>query len=1170
MTIPPTTGPSRRFAAALFIAAAALAPPGDRARAEVADRRPDGIGFYTVVPVTAPEYCFDLAAVSDTSLWYTTNRGLYRFNGSRSDRLLDASLFAGGLIEVFLVEALADDDVWVLGHDARNWLKTMYHFDGRSWRRVPFPPSDDDRSDERVLFRFRVARDRLGHYGVGVGQDGLYYTFDGKEWRRRPGFTTTTLRTVELLGRDDIRAAGKDGAIYRFDGKAWVRESPAGFDDTVLELSFSSPSDGWAAANGTLLRYAAGTWRRDAIPPGLAPRIVIAAPGGQAWLFADNGTVLRRDRSSWSVAARMPMQPGYASAGVALSAGEPTYYLVTTAGIVANAWGRIPTFVDVSPGVNIHLDGGEPVVADFDGDGSEDLFVSADGRYADRLYANRGDGFYNEMTARLHPPGRSLASRPAVADLDNNGHPDILAHRGLAENLWYRNGGSWSFTESAGPVAGPASSNYSRLAAADLDLDGDLDLVMMPASAARATASLMIFLNDGVGRFGDTIPLGFPMREGAAPAGFVVSDLDGDGLPDLFKYNVGERTEFYRNEGGGSFVECAADRGLDWSAVDPAPYVTWARPIDIGRDGALDLFVVSRRGLGLFLVNDGGGRFRRGDSIAFDPAGENPAGAFSDIDCDGDQDLFLHDRFHENDGGRFRPLRYPGFRKIGVPVFTDIDGDGDEDFVFRTLKEERGISVYENGIDRGNVVTVEPRGIRSNTHAIGAVVRLLMRRGPVGADAGEAEDGGWELAQSAEVRSTRAVRFALDSAVAYRLEVRFPSGIVVERHDVRPGRMTVGEFGPVEGAWWDFVYSFRRTLLLADPLAEIPKLVLVVAGLAAALAFATRKLALPARHNALFGAAVLVAYVLGVHATIRQGALVSLLYPAGGAAAATTLWISGRNAIERRRRERRISHYVLGEHLGVGGMGKVYAATDTVTGGKVALKVLNQGLLGDPENRKRLMAEGHLLSSISHPHVVKVYEVGDHLGQGFIAMEYLPGGTLRELCASKGPLPAGDAKRISLEICSGLEEIHGRGVIHRDLKSGNVMFGADGKVRLMDFGLSKSPLVTTMTTLGTILGTLGYVSPEQVTNISVDRRADLFSFGVLLYEMTTGRLPFNGENEMAVIHSIFNVEPPPPSSLNPSLPARLDAVVGRLLRKNPGDRYPSADAVRIDLDGDYW
>jgi len=1151
--------PARLLAALLLIA---LTHPPAGARPQ---EKGTPVSFYNYVALTPPEHAFHLSAVSDTSLWYTTNEGLFRTNGVTVEKKLAASLFARGLIEAFLVEALSDNDVWVLGHDAQTWQKTMYHFDGREWARVPFPQYDADSTDDLVLYRFRIARDSRGYYGAGVGQDGLYYEFDGQRWLLKPPFTKRSLRALEMIARDDIWAGGRDGALYHYDGKAWtdVPVKGGGFKDYILEMSFSSTDAGWAVSTNNVLRWAAGHWSAVGIPEGIVGRAVKSVAGDDAWIFTDNGTVLRYDGILWNAVAKVPMQTGYASVGFVRGDGYDrgyTLYVVTNTGVISNVWGRVPMFIDVSPSANIHLNGGEIVVADFDADGNEDLFVSADGKYADRLYANRGDGFYNEMTERLHPLNRAVAARSSVGDLDNNGYPDIAVHRGLADNLWYRNSGSWTFTENPGPVSATGPSNYSRLLPADMDNDGDLDLVMMPAVEERSGESIIIYRNDGVGRFPDSTVLSFPMRAGSSPASFFLADLDRNGMTDIVKYNIHERVQAYLNQPDGSYREAAVERGLADAASGPATYVTWAEGIDIDGNGAEDVFLVSRRGVGVFMMNNGWGYFTAGDSVVFDPAGENPVGAFSDIDCDGDDDLFLDDRFYENRGGGFREYRYLGFRGNGLAHFTDFDRDGDEDLVFGTVRAERGISVFENEVNPGNVLSVTLRGIRSNSGGLGSTVRLWKT----------GDGAGRTLARFAELRSPRPLRFALDSASTYDLEVRFPGGETVTRTGVRPGFIAVDEYGGPVALFWDFVCSFGRSLRMADLSKEGWKLLLVALLVAGGMFLATLKLGTSARANIVFGAIVVAAYVLAVHGTVRGGPIVSTIFPVGGALLAAGGWIGARNRIETERRAKRISHYLLGEQLGEGGMGKVYSATDSFTGQRVALKVLSPELLNDPENRKRLMAEGHLLSTLKHRNIVRVYEVGEHLGRGFIAMEYLPGGTVQAYFAKNAPLPPAAAKGLSLEICAGLLEIHRRGVIHRDLKSGNIMFGADGGVRIMDFGLSKSPLVTTMTTLGTILGTLGYVSPEQVTNISVDHRADIFSFGVLLYEMLTGKLPFNGENEMAVIHAIFNVEPPPPSSINPSVPARLDAVVRRCLRKNPDERYASAEELRFDLDGDYW
>jgi len=261
-------------------------------------------------------------------------------------------------------------------------------------------------------------------------------------------------------------------------------------------------------------------------------------------------------------------------------------------------------------------------------------------------------------------------------------------------------------------------------------------------------------------------------------------------------------------------------------------------------------------------------------------------------------------------------------------------------------------------------------------------------------------------------------------------------------------------------------------------------------------------------------------------------------------------------------RARRISHYKLLELLGKGGMGEVYKAIDLNSKRVVAIKLLNPEVHSAPENRMRFAKEGKLLASFSHPNIVKVYEIGETEKLGFIAMEYLPGGTLKNHLEKKGSLPLKEAKIFLLQIAEGLKEIHSQGIIHRDIKTGNCMLDGKGDLRIMDFGLSRSPLVTTMTTLGSVIGTLGYVAPEQVTGTNVDQRVDIFSFGVVMYELLSNQLPFKGENEMALIHAIFNTVPPSPSTLREGdAPKEWDQIVYHCLEKNPSNRFSCMEEV---------
>lgn len=271
------------------------------------------------------------------------------------------------------------------------------------------------------------------------------------------------------------------------------------------------------------------------------------------------------------------------------------------------------------------------------------------------------------------------------------------------------------------------------------------------------------------------------------------------------------------------------------------------------------------------------------------------------------------------------------------------------------------------------------------------------------------------------------------------------------------------------------------------------------------------------------------------------------------------------NVIVENRKRRHIGNYEIKELLGEGGMGKVYKATDQRTRRVVAIKALHAALMNDAENRRRLTNEGQLLREFSHPNIVKVYEVGETDREGYIVMELLSGGTLKEYLAKHHPLPLEKILRFALQICDGLAEIHKRGIVHRDLKTTNLMLDERETIRIMDFGLSKSPLVSMKTTLGTIIGTLGYVAPEQIMGRAIDARTDIFSFGVTLYELCANQLPFAGENEMAVIHAIFNRTPTPLSSLRPDLPNALSDIVAKCLQIDAQARYQTIEQVRDDL-----
>src|SRR5215472_14540629 len=275
-----------------------------------------------------------------------------------------------------------------------------------------------------------------------------------------------------------------------------------------------------------------------------------------------------------------------------------------------------------------------------------------------------------------------------------------------------------------------------------------------------------------------------------------------------------------------------------------------------------------------------------------------------------------------------------------------------------------------------------------------------------------------------------------------------------------------------------------------------------------------------------------------------------------------------------------LGHYRIEAKLGEGGMGVVYRAFDTHLDRPVAIKILRADATTSLERKRRFLQEAKAASALNHPNIIHIYDINSSDGTDFIAMEFVAGKPLDQLIGKTG-LPLRDTLKYSIQVADALACAHTAGIIHRDLKPANIMVAEDGRVKLLDFGLAKLTEKTTdseaatetvtalqspQTEEGTILGTVAYMSPEQAEGKKIDARSDIFSFGSVLYEMVTGRRPFEGTSKISTLSAILHQEPQPLGELAPNLPVELEKIISRCLRKDRERRAQHVGDIKLALE----
>lgn len=1092
------------------------------------------------------------------------------------------SVFEYGYSDFPIITQYDSTTIWWVIHETHHgkYKPRLYSYTGGIIKEIELPPIMWNETDFSMWTSVSVLQHKKTWM---VGQQGNIISFDGSRWKTE--INPANRKTDENLSAGDLNdvhmisenlgwAVGKQGIILKYKNGRWSRfNSP-----TVYELKSISMLDenfGWIVGErGTILKYENGKWNKLESSFRVSLNCVKALSKDKAWIAGSKSTLLEYKAGNWIENKSIKnFEDNFVSLdAVKTIKNEYKLWAAGYNGIYTNSQSLKFSFTDVTENVSLRKEGRAGIFRDINNDDFPDL-ITIQENGPPVIYKNQNGNVFSEVARDFSSGQPDAAQAIASADFDNDGNIDILEIQDDVNNKLVFGKGNFAFREVntreyIHPEFIQTDLSLAAALTADFNNDGSLDFYISNYNYAD-----MVFKNNGAGKFTDaTQNSGITKTINHRSYGAVLSDFNNDGLIDIlitYKLPVDKKyLHLFINKGNFRF-ESKADSNF---FTEKAPSTYAAISDDFNNDGFPDLIVFNNEFHLQVLINDGKANFTDVTKQAgfterfFHPEPSGGILAAADVNNDGWLDLFIGSRLFLNSSQfKFTEVgKSVGIDFLGNPSFADYDNDGDVDLFIGSSKEalgkgERAI-LYRNNLISKNFIKVKLNGDASNRNAIGAKVFLLGY-----------DDKGKEVyktvrqngigSNSISQQDCSVVHFGADPALFYKAKIIFPSG---------KEQIVDAEINQTIDVYESSFFtrnviltkkSFARTLLLINWQLELIKFTLVFLILTAAFFYGKRTKARKVVYHVYIGLLFFTLYLLLIHLTITQPPIISALVSIGITSAAAFGFVLSASYYIEIKESKYISHFKLQELLGEGGMGKVYKAFNRQENITVAVKILNPHLMKDEENKKRLASEGRLLASLNHPNIVKVLEFGETAQHAFVAMEYLSGGTLYDFIERNYPLSEEHIVEIAKQICSGLKIIHANNIIHRDLKTQNVMFDERGSIKIMDFGLSKSPLVSTMTTLGTVVGTLGFVAPEQVTNINVDHRVDIFSLGVIVYQMLTKKLPFSGENEIALIHSIFNTVPQNPTEINKVISPKLEALVLKCLEKNVENRFQSAEEV---------
>ncbi len=1020
----------------------------------------------------------------------------------------------------------------ILFYDKKSWSEFASPFDS-------LPGSNNFQNDLHSVYY---------NNGVGwiVGRGGLMLQLVGGKWKIVNSGTTEHLNCVEFVDKNNGFAIGEKGTVLKYTNGVWSQLN-SGVRLSLKDIEVVGADEFYVVgARSLLLHYKNGNW----------------TPNNDIKNYEDD----------------------FVGISTVLHNSERYFWVIGDLGIYTNYQNLGFSFTDVTSTVGLPTDFKAAVVGDVNNDFYPDIYF-LNRNSPSRFYLNEGGKRFVQKLKPLSNKTSITWTQSAVfGDVDNDGNLDLFELSDDKNFMLLRGDGSGNFediTDFSGirlseidPTT-PISARFINLLS-----DHGIDLYI-----SNYNSMDNILFGNPIGEFSNSAfqnskHASIPKEQGRESSGAVFSDFNNDGRTDiLIPYRIQKNKShfdlFYTKENKGYLeFEKSEQEAFYFEESTPIESVVAS---DINGDGFTDIIGYNRvRKTLLLLLNSEKGVFRK-DTALFPSKmsieSTNPSNGvlcIVDINNDSKKDIFVGSHLLLNNDSIFVDVSIQsGMFAEGTYSYLDYDNDGDFDILVGTSDGLQGVRaksfLYRNNLNPNPVNKLTLRyGFYDDFIGTSIVQKIGGKQ-----ETAVSKNILYEIGLGNNSQSSNQMNnLILPSHPQLGSSLYLEKGKTANEFfagEYSGKRFIInsdGEWHPVKSLYVVFI----RFLYLFSPVAEALKILFLIFILIIFYLYLKRKWN---AQKKLFNTTVLSIYFL-IYAVLTfflydiQSFLQHTLPPI---LLLGTFFLQGSIVVNdvKKRRRNLIGKYEIIKIVGEGAMGVVHKAIDTSNGNVVALKVLKKELFEDPENRKRFTNEGRILTSLNNPHIVKVFEASESREYSFFAMQFVEGKNIAEIIKESGKFSIQEVIKAGMQIAAALSEIHSKGILHRDIKSHNIMTSESGYV-LMDFGLSRSSLLGSQTSTGAVIGTLGYSAPEQITNSSLDERTDIFGLGVVLYEMVTGTMPFKGNNEMALLHSLFNLDPVEPGKINELVPKALSDVILNCLQKNPQNRYQSSEELVSSLE----